>query len=158
MLRADTVSAKAMIGSKSPLPPTLEAAGPPPPAPTSKTQPSPTAVKLCGRIGTYSRGGSPPNGYCLIVDDSGAWYLSNGGAKGDAREQENVIATGKLPAASDAANKWVTLSLAFAGDKITPSVDGKALKAVTDSKFKAGMVGLGSGWNTAWFDDLSVAK
>ena len=85
-------------------------------------------------------------------------YLSNGGAKGDAREQENVIATGKLPAASDAANKWVTLSLAFAGDKITPSVDGKVLKAVTDSKFKAGMVGLGSGWNTAWFDDLSVAK
>ena len=84
MLRADTVSAKAMIGSKSPLPPTLEAAGPPPPAPTSKTQPSPTAVKLCGRIGTYSRGGSPPNGYCLIVDDSGSWYLSNGGAKGDA--------------------------------------------------------------------------
>jgi hypothetical protein len=89
-----TVSIKAMIGSKSPLPPDTpanntanntanivnaggEVASPPPP-PTSKVQPGVTSVKLCGRIGTYSRGGSPPNGYCLIVDDEGSWYISNG--------------------------------------------------------------------------------
>jgi hypothetical protein len=137
--------------SKSPLPPVAQA----------EPQPSPTSVKVCGRIGTYSRGGSPPNGYCLIVDDAGSWYISNGGTKGDAREQESVIATGKLPAAAAdaaAAGKWLTLSLKFAGTSITPSVDGTALKAVTDSKFSAGMVGVGSGWNTAWFDDLAVAK
>eukprot|EP01046_Picozoa_sp_COSAG06_P013967 COSAG06_NODE_854_length_11931_cov_55.985970_11_plen_240_part_00 len=86
-----TVSIKAMIGSKSPLPPDTptnttnnsningggEMASPPPP-PTSKVQPGVTSVKLCGRIGSYSRGGSPPNGYCLIVDDEGSWYISNG--------------------------------------------------------------------------------
>jgi hypothetical protein len=153
-----TVTAKVMIGSKSPLPPT------PPVVPAlvpSAAQPSATSVKLCGRIGTYSRGGSPPNGYCLIVDEAGSWYISSGGTKGDAREQENVIASGKLPAAvagASAANKWMTLSLTFAGTSITPSVDGTALKAVTDGKFKAGMVGMGSGWNTAWFDDLKIEK
>lgn len=146
-----TITAKAMIGSKSPLPPVAQA----------DPQPSPTSVKVCGRIGTYSRGGSPPNGYCLIVDDIGSWFISNGGKKGDAREQESVIASGKLPtAAADAAaaGKWLTLSLKFVGTSITPSVDGTALKTVTDSKFAAGMVGVGSGWNTAWFDDLAVAK
>ncbi len=84
-----TVSVKAMIGSKSPLPPDssttanntvnhLNVVVAPPPPPTSKVQPGVTSVKLCGRIGTYSRGGSPPNGYCLIVDDEGKWYISNG--------------------------------------------------------------------------------
>ena len=90
-----------------------------------------------------------------------SWYISSGGTEGDAREQENFIASGKLLAAvagASATNKWMTISLKFAGTSITQSVDGTALKAVTDSKFKAGMIGMGSGWNTAWFDDLKIEK
>ena len=65
-------------------------------------------------------GGAPPNGYCLIVDDTGGWYISNGGTKGAAREQESIVAHGKLPAAAagdDAGWIGVTLSLSlkFAG-------------------------------------------
>ena len=50
------------------------------------------------------------------------------------------------------------LSLTFSGSSITPSIGGKALPVVHDTKWSAGMVGMGSGWNTAWFDDLAVAK
>jgi hypothetical protein len=54
--------------------------------------------------------------------------------------------------------RWVTLKMTFDGKSITPSIGGAALPAVTDEKWSAGMVGLGSGWNQAWFDDVSVAK
>ena len=71
---------------------------PPPPPPPPGPQPGPTAVKVCGRIASYSRGGSPPNGYCLIVDNSNKWFISNGGRSGPVREIESVIATGQVPA------------------------------------------------------------
>lgn len=73
----------------------------PPPPPPPGPQPSPTSVKICGRIGSYSRGGSPPNGYCLIVDSNKKWFLSNGGRSAPEREIENVIASGQMPAAVD---------------------------------------------------------
>jgi hypothetical protein len=45
----------------------------------------------------------------------------------------------------------------FEGNSITPSIGGTTLPTVTDSKWTAGMVGLGSGWNQAWFDDVEIA-
>lgn len=50
------------------------------------------------------------------------------------------------------------MKMTFDGKSITPSIGGAALPAVTDEKWSAGMVGLGSGWNQAWFDDVSVAE
>ena len=53
--------------------------------------------------------------------------------------------------------RWVTLKMRFEGDSITPSIGGTTLRTVTDTKWSAGMVGLGSGWNQAWYDDVLVA-
>ena len=50
------------------------------------------------------------------------------------------------------------LSLTFSGSSITPSIGGNTLPVVQDTKWSVGMVGMGSGWNTAWFDDLVVGK
>ena len=44
----------------------------------------------------------------------------------------------------------------FEGTSITVSIGGTTLTTVTDAKWSAGMIGLGSGWNQAWFDDVAV--
>eukprot|EP01052_Picozoa_sp_SAG31_P021201 SAG31_NODE_1627_length_7705_cov_5.310939_6_plen_424_part_00 len=42
----------------------------------SPVLPSPSFVRLCGRISTFKPSGEPPQGFCLVVDVQGKWYLT----------------------------------------------------------------------------------
>jgi hypothetical protein len=131
--------------------------------------PAPQFVRVCARISSFKPDGTPPQGYCLIVDNNHTWYLANGGSKGPiGRDIPTVLAHGQLSPADDAdttaaaaaaaaAGKWYTLSLTVEGDSIKASVDGRVVSQVTDTKFKHGMVAIGSGWHLAYFDDFSIA-
>lgn len=130
---------------------------PGPPGPPPSTQPSETSVKVCGRIGRYARGGSPPAGICLILDDRGMWYVVDGdGKSGSVREVEHVLATGRQPQGVDPEAGWVRVGLKFAGDSATAVVQGSPVATVGASHWPAGMIGLGSGWNKAMFDNLNI--
>ena len=123
--------------------------------------PAPQFTRVCARISTFKPDGTPPQGYCLIVDANHTWYLANGGTKGPVgRDIPSVLSHGQLPAAvSGGGGKvaWHMLSLEVVGSSITASVDGQKVAAVTDTKYQHGMVALGSGWHLAYFDSFSIA-
>lgn len=125
---------------------------------TLNVMPAPAFVRVCGRISAFKPNGTPPQGYCLIVDSNSTWFLAEGGSPGpNGRDKPNVIATGQLPARgqrSTEAAAWLTLSLEMSGSKITPSVDGKSLGTVETDTFKHGMAAVGSGWHKSYFDDF----
>jgi hypothetical protein len=50
------------------------------------------------------------------------------------------------------------LRLRFAGDKITAVIDGAEVQTIEDATYRSGMAGLGTGWNTAEFDNFSVRQ
>ena len=51
---------------------------------------------------------------------------------------------------------WNRLELSFSGETITGYVNGKKSCQVTDSTYKTGLAGIGAGWHTAIFDNLSI--
>ena len=122
------------------------------------TLPSQDMVRVCGRISGYQRGGQPPLGYCLVLDEAN-WYLSAGGVASSQREYPRVIARGPLPAAvaaSVAKRAFVELALHFKGDTVSALVGGVEMVALEDRVSPYGMVALGSGWHLAEFADLKI--
>jgi len=129
----------------------------PPGPPPADVQPSATSAKVCGRIGSYSRGGSPPAGVCLLVDHTGNWFLvDGGGSSGTVREHEHVLAHGQLPGSVQPMKGWVTLAITFSGNTATATVNEATLATVDCLRWATGMVGVGSGWNQVFFDNLQV--
>ena len=123
--------------------------------------PAPEFVRVCGRISAFKPDGTPPQGYCLIVDGNSSWFLAAGGKKGaNGRDAPIVLATGKLPSRSLKGKEgaWRTLTLEMKGSTITPMVDGAALGATVDTegRFEHGMAAVGSGWHLAYFDDFAL--
>lgn len=120
--------------------------------------PSPQYVRVCGRISAFKPDGSPPEGYCLIVDVNRSWYVAAGGTKGTGgRDVPRVLASGVLPtAATVLAGEWVALQLTMVGDTLTPAVNGHLLPAITDLTYSHGMVAVGCGWHLASFDNFSL--
>ena len=49
------------------------------------------------------------------------------------------------------------MEMVFSGESIRVLLDGVQLGEVKDTTFRAGMVGLGTGWNLGDFDNLTVA-
>ncbi len=103
-------------------------------------------VALFGRIEASLQDGhqSPPRGYGLKIGTDGRWEL---------KAFTRTLAAGNV---SFAADRWHKLGIQFTGSNIVASVDGVAVKTMKDTTFSAGMVGLGSGWNTARYDDFFV--
>jgi hypothetical protein len=91
-----------------------------------------------------------PGGYVLSMDPGGRWTLSTSAYKTPTRS----LASGSVRMA---ANTWHLAELAFHGSQISIYLDGKQLAAVTDASHAHGMFALGTGWNRAQFDNLSVA-
>ena len=98
---------------------------------------------------------------CLSVNGTRGWVLEEYQQAGP-----TVLGSGVLP--GDAARSvaggqesgslsgsWMRLGLSFSGSKATPSVDGQSLGAF-DTKVVSGLVLLGSGFETAGFDNLLV--
>jgi hypothetical protein len=90
-----------------------------------------------------------PSGYVFNIRSNGEWTLSSASYKFATRK----LASGSLQMAM---NQWHHAEIAFKGDKISVSLDGKGLATVTDDSHTQGMFALGSGWNLAQFDNLTV--
>jgi hypothetical protein len=90
-----------------------------------------------------------PSGYVFSVDPSGKWTLSSSTYKIPTRD----LASGSvnLPAGT-----WHHAELSFKADQISVSFDGKPLFTAADSSHSHGMFAIGTGWNRAQFDNLSI--
>lgn len=89
-------------------------------------------------------GACPPKGYCLRLYSSGEWSI---------RDSLNNLTTGSIAAV---AGTWHTLKLRCQGTTLTGFIDGVKVGAVSNGAYAAGMTGLGTGWNTALFDNLAI--
>ncbi len=92
-----------------------------------------------------------PSGYVFVVNETGEWKLLSCAYK----KPDRVLAQGTMEFAPV---KWHHLRLRFAGKKIAASVDGHDVASVEDADHAHGMFGVGTGWNRAQFDDLSVGR
>ncbi|MBI4657678.1 MAG: discoidin domain-containing protein [Verrucomicrobia bacterium] len=102
------------------------------------------SVSLFGRVGAIPQKADLPSGYWLKFDHHGYWEL--GTAK-------VPIASGKVPVSVDF---WHNLRLKFAGTQIKVAIDQNTVTEVTNEAYPSGMVGIGSGWHGAQFDNLSI--
>jgi hypothetical protein len=90
-----------------------------------------------------------PSGYVLSIEPNGKWVLSASAYKAATRR----LAFGSVQLAR---GKWHHAELAFKADEIAVSLDGKTLATTKDTSHPRGMFALGTGWNRAQFDNLSV--
>ena len=114
---------------------------------------SASAVTLIGRIDSANvfedSHARWPSGYVLQVNHDGSWVLLSAKYK----QATYTLASGTL---GHSASGWHRMQLAFRGGIITATLDNRQLTAVTDNEHKAGMIGIGTDWGTAQFDNLSV--
>jgi len=102
------------------------------------------SVSLYGRVSANAQTADPPQGYCLTVAADGRWTLW---------AFKSVLAEGRVAFAADV---WHKLKLCFAGTRIRAGIDGATVSTVEDFSQHSGMAGLGSGWNTALYDNFAV--
>jgi galactosylceramidase len=101
-------------------------------------------AKLTGRITEVRRGGDYPDGYWFKINTSGNWVLFAG---------EQKIGSGAVPFSPFT---WHHLCMKFRGNTITVTVNDIEVVKVTDSKYKSGLAGIGSEFNTVEFDNFEV--
>jgi len=111
-------------------------------------------LTLMGRIDSAkifeNRHGLYPSGYIFSILHDGGWKLLS------AKEGSPVelLASGEIAFST---LKWHHVELDFHGSVITVALDGKQIARVTDHAHTHGMIGLGTGWDTGEFDNLSVS-
>jgi hypothetical protein len=88
-----------------------------------------------------------PSGYILRVARDGAWDLLSTAYKAPVR----TLASGRITLRG-----WFHLALAFHGDLISATINGKQLASVHDSAHKSGMFAIGTDWGRAQLDNLTV--
>ncbi len=107
-----------------------------------------------GLIGRYDAAATKPSqgtfdGYTFDVNTAGTFSLAI-----DRAGSLHSLATGSVSFASDA---WHRLALSLAGPRLTASVDGHQVAAVSDSRLKSGMPGIETGgWYPVQFSGLSI--
>jgi len=110
-------------------------------------------ITLVGRIDSadWFQGGNPRwlSGYVLVVQQDGSWELDSSKFKTPTAK----LASGKVPFSL---KKWHQLALAFKGSAIQATIDGTSVANVTYEAHKKGMVGIGTGWNLAQFDNFAI--
>jgi O-glycosyl hydrolase len=89
------------------------------------------------------------SGYVLSVQHDGTWELDSTKFK----TPTTKLGSGKVPFQS---NSWHHLAMTFKGTTIRVSIDGASIANVTDTSHAKGMVGVGTGWNTAQFDNFAI--
>jgi hypothetical protein len=85
-------------------------------------------------------------GYFFEIDHLGNWKLS---------AADRVLASGKE---TIVCNKWYTVGLACVKDEIKLILDERVLAEVKDDTMKSGVIGIGTGWNHAYFDNLKILE
>jgi galactosylceramidase len=88
-----------------------------------------------------------PSGYVLQVRKDGTWNLLSTAFK---------VPTRTLASGTATVTGWSRLGLAFQGDHITATINGKQIASVHDSSHKAGMFAVGTDWGRAQFDNVKV--
>jgi len=101
-------------------------------------------VSLYGRIAEVPFTRDPPEGYGLWLGHDGDWELTR---------HTNRLAQGRIESGLQG---WNRLALEFRGDLIRASVNGQPVADIQDATYSQGLVGLGSGWHEAEFDNLNV--
>jgi O-glycosyl hydrolase len=89
------------------------------------------------------------SGYVLSVQHDGTWELNSTKFK----TPPSKLASGKVPVQL---KTWHHLALAFKGASVQVSIDGASVANVTDTSHTKGMAGIGTGWNTAQFDNFAI--
>lgn len=90
-----------------------------------------------------------PSGYIVSLHSDGAWKLVSAVYK----KSPVMLAEGKVSLNRKA---WHTLELRFHGDQIRVLFNGDQLSSVHDASHHAGMFAVGTGWQRAQFDDVTV--
>jgi hypothetical protein len=91
-----------------------------------------------------------PSGYVFRIASGGKWSLLSAAYNRPTR----TLAHGSFPVKGN--NKWRKMELTFRGNRISVSLDGKMLASVHDGAHTHGMFGIGTGWNHAQFDNVSI--
>ncbi|CAH1192928.1 hypothetical protein PAECIP111891_00462 [Paenibacillus allorhizoplanae] len=114
------------------------------------------SVSIYGRVGRALSGGNVYDytGYRLGIDDNGEWNLCYCDPYTYETGDDVTLASGTISGFS--ADTWHNLKLSFMGTNIKAYVDNNEIASITDSRRGKGMAGLGSGWNQAQFDNISV--
>ena len=90
-----------------------------------------------------------PSGYVLSIEPGGKWSLSTSAYKISTRE----LASGSVLLS---AGRWHHAELAFKANQVAASLDGKTLANATDASHAHGMFAIGTSWNRAQFDNISI--
>jgi Glycosyl hydrolase family 59/Glycosyl hydrolase family 59 central domain/Domain of Unknown Function (DUF1080) len=111
-------------------------------------------VTLMGRIDNadvFKDAKAPwPSGYVFSLDPSGTWRLATAVYKTPTRD----LAKGSAPLLK---SKWHHAELAFQRETISVSLDGTILADAKDNSHPKGMFALGTAWNRAQFDNLTLS-
>jgi hypothetical protein len=89
------------------------------------------------------------SGYVLSVRQDGSWELNSSKFKSPTVK----LASGKVPFQL---KTWHHLALTFQGTSIRATLDGAPVANLKDGTHSKGMAGIGSGWNTAQFDNFAL--
>jgi galactosylceramidase len=108
----------------------------------------PGTAMIFGRLGGMNRATEPPNGYWLEVSTIGRWNFY---------EHKTKLASGKLRFPE---KTWHKLQVEFTGNTVSASINGTRVCNVNlinkEEGFNHGLVGIGSGYNRALFDNFAV--
>lgn len=111
------------------------------------------SVMLLGRIDSadvFTDQKMPyPSGYIFRLTRAGEWSLLSA----EYKKPIHALAHGRFQSGGSG---WLRMELAFQGNQITASLNGKVLASVQDTAHTQGMIGIGTGWNRAQFDGVSV--
>jgi galactosylceramidase len=105
-------------------------------------------VSLLGRVGTWVSWTKRPDSYELAVRDNGNWELNT-----HTNNEKTVLTSGKVGFPN---NPWHRLALRFQESRIQAFIDDRAVGAANDGNHLTGMVGVGTDYAHAQFDNLSV--
>ncbi len=114
----------------------------------------PGNVTLLGRIDSsdWFQDGKArwASGYILRVQHDGRWELNSTKYKAPTAR----LASGQV---AFSPNTWHRLALRFKGPNIQVFIDGSNVADAADATHKAGMAGVGCGWNKAQFDNFKLS-
>jgi galactosylceramidase len=100
-------------------------------------------VRVWGR--DHGFGAATSAGRLFEVKEDGSWSL---------KVEQSVLVSGKV---KPLGTSWHYVDMAFKRDEITLVFDQQTLAKVNDPSAKAGLVGLGTDFNQAFFDNLRVS-
>ncbi|MGG1516346.1 hypothetical protein ABE504_13080 [Paenibacillus oryzisoli] len=110
-------------------------------------------VAIVGRTGAQARtyiNDTLIGGYRLQADETGQWSLR---ITDPLKDADIILASGSV---SFSVRIWHTMQLSFRSTNIKAYIDGTLVASVDDGTYASGAAGLGSGYNYAQYDNMSI--